>query len=118
MRIGASLGGGQSVDWLLQGTLYPDVIESLSYKGPSATIKTHHNVGGLPATMHLKLIEPLRELFKDEVRELGMALGIDEESVRPTVHTACLLHSPPCMGCRYGGTRSPGQGWRSACWAR
>jgi len=69
------------VDYLLQGTLYPDVIESISYKGPSATIKTHHNVGGLPDTMHLKLIEPLRELFKDEVRELGMALGIDEASV-------------------------------------
>ena len=68
-------------DYLLQGTLYPDVIESISYKGPSATIKTHHNVGGLPASMHLKLIEPLRELFKDEVRELGMALGIDELSV-------------------------------------
>ena len=67
--------------FLLQGTLYPDVIESISYKGPSATIKTHHNVGGLPARMHLKLIEPLRELFKDEVRELGMALGIDEASV-------------------------------------
>jgi len=67
--------------FLLQGTLYPDVIESISYKGPSATIKTHHNVGGLPASMHLKLIEPLRELFKDEVRELGIALGIDEASV-------------------------------------
>ncbi|KAG1706554.1 hypothetical protein DVH05_001703 [Phytophthora capsici] len=72
---------GHPVDFLLQGTLYPDVIESISYKGPSATIKTHHNVGGLPETMHLKLIEPLRELFKDEVRELGMALGIDEPSV-------------------------------------
>lgn len=69
------------VDFLLQGTLYPDVIESISYKGPSATIKTHHNVGGLPDTMHLKLIEPLRELFKDEVRELGIALGIEAESV-------------------------------------
>ena len=68
-------------EYLLQGTLYPDVIESVSYKGPSATIKTHHNVGGLPSTMKLKLIEPLRELFKDEVRELGMALGIDEASV-------------------------------------
>lgn len=68
-------------DFLLQGTLYPDVIESISYKGPSATIKTHHNVGGLPANMKLKLIEPLRELFKDEVRELGIALGIEEESV-------------------------------------
>ncbi len=66
-------------DYLLQGTLYPDVIESISYKGPSATIKTHHNVGGLPATMKMKLIEPLRELFKDEVRVLGGALGIDKE---------------------------------------
>lgn len=72
---------GNHCDWLLQGTLYPDVIESISYKGPSACIKTHHNVGGLPATMKLKLIEPLRELFKDEVRELGIALGIDEISV-------------------------------------
>jgi GMP synthase (glutamine-hydrolysing) len=72
---------GASCDFLLQGTLYPDVIESISYKGPSATIKTHHNVGGLPASMKLKLIEPLRELFKDEVRELGIALGIDEVSV-------------------------------------
>jgi GMP synthase (glutamine-hydrolysing) len=72
---------GLVCDYLLQGTLYPDVIESVSYKGPSATIKTHHNVGGLPASMKLKLIEPLRELFKDEVRELGMALGIDEMSV-------------------------------------
>lgn len=72
---------GNHCDWLLQGTLYPDVIESISYKGPSACIKTHHNVGGLPATMKLKLIEPLRELFKDEVRELGIALGIDEASV-------------------------------------
>lgn len=69
------------VEYLLQGTLYPDVIESISYKGPSATIKTHHNVGGLPETMHLKLIEPLRELFKDEVRVLGIALGLDPESV-------------------------------------
>uniref|UniRef100_F0W6L2 GMP synthase [glutamine-hydrolyzing] n=1 Tax=Albugo laibachii Nc14 TaxID=890382 RepID=F0W6L2_9STRA len=70
-----------NIQFLLQGTLYPDVIESVSYKGPSATIKTHHNVGGLPEKMHLKLIEPLRELFKDEVRELGVALGIDHESV-------------------------------------
>eukprot|EP00532_Pseudo-nitzschia_australis_P006322 CAMPEP_0168174326 /NCGR_PEP_ID=MMETSP0139_2-20121125/6435_1 /TAXON_ID=44445 /ORGANISM="Pseudo-nitzschia australis, Strain 10249 10 AB" /LENGTH=538 /DNA_ID=CAMNT_0008092451 /DNA_START=98 /DNA_END=1714 /DNA_ORIENTATION=+ len=72
---------GVKCEYLLQGTLYPDVIESISYKGPSATIKTHHNVGGLPASMHLKLIEPMRELFKDEVRELGMAMGIDEKSV-------------------------------------
>ena len=72
---------GGDVKYLLQGTLYPDVIESISYKGPSATIKTHHNVGGLPASMNLSLIEPLRELFKDEVRELGIALGIDKELV-------------------------------------
>ena len=69
------------IEWFLQGTLYPDVIESLSFKGPSATIKTHHNVGGLPEKMHLKLIEPLRELFKDEVRELGTSLGIPEDLV-------------------------------------
>jgi GMP synthase (glutamine-hydrolysing) len=69
------------IEWLLQGTLYPDVIESLSFKGPSQTIKTHHNVGGLPANMNLKLIEPLRELFKDEVRALGQELGISEELV-------------------------------------
>jgi GMP synthase (glutamine-hydrolysing) len=69
------------VEWLLQGTLYPDVIESLSFKGPSQTIKTHHNVGGLPANMNLKLIEPLRELFKDEVRALGVELGIPEDLV-------------------------------------
>ena len=69
------------IEWFLQGTLYPDVIESISFKGPSATIKTHHNVGGLPEKMHLKLIEPLRELFKDEVRELGTGLGIPEDLV-------------------------------------
>ncbi|KAF9778903.1 GMP synthase [Thelephora terrestris] len=64
------------IEWLLQGTLYPDVIESISFKGPSATIKTHHNVGGLLKDMKLKLIEPLRELFKDEVRALGRLLNI------------------------------------------
>ncbi|MGI6455630.1 MAG: glutamine-hydrolyzing GMP synthase [bacterium] len=68
-------------EFLLQGTLYPDVIESISFKGPSATIKTHHNVGGLLEKMKLKLIEPLRELFKDEVRLLGIELGLDEVSV-------------------------------------
>jgi len=61
---------------LAQGTLYPDVIESVSFKGPSATIKSHHNVGGLPEKMNLKLLEPMRELFKDEVREVGKKLGI------------------------------------------
>ncbi|MBI5379902.1 MAG: glutamine-hydrolyzing GMP synthase, partial [Nitrospirae bacterium] len=64
--------------YLAQGTLYPDVIESISFKGPSATIKTHHNVGGLPAAMWLKLVEPLRELFKDEVRQVGQDLGLPE----------------------------------------
>ena len=66
------------VGFLGQGTLYPDVIESVSFKGPSATIKSHHNVGGLPEKMHLRLIEPLRELFKDEVRELGRELGVPD----------------------------------------
>ncbi|KAG2357504.1 GMP synthase [Suillus spraguei] len=64
------------IEWLLQGTLYPDVIESISFKGPSATIRTHHNVGGFLKDMKLKLIEPLRELFKDEVRALGRLLSI------------------------------------------
>ena len=68
-----------NVEYLAQGTLYPDVIESVSFKGPSATIKSHHNVGGLPEVMELKLIEPLRELFKDEVREVGAELGLPEE---------------------------------------
>jgi GMP synthase (glutamine-hydrolysing) len=67
------------VAWLAQGTLYPDVIESVSFKGPSATIKSHHNVGGLPERMALKLVEPLRELFKDEVRELGRLLDVPDE---------------------------------------
>jgi GMP synthase (glutamine-hydrolysing) len=65
------------VDWLAQGTIYPDVIESVSVKGPSATIKSHHNVGGLPDTMKLKVIEPLNTLFKDEVRNVGQSLHID-----------------------------------------
>ncbi len=68
-----------SVKWLVQGTLYPDVIESVSLRGSSVTIKSHHNVGGLPETMNLKLIEPLRELFKDEVRLIGKDLGIPDE---------------------------------------
>ncbi|HTR82523.1 MAG TPA: glutamine-hydrolyzing GMP synthase [Bacteroidota bacterium] len=67
--------------FLAQGTLYPDVIESTSFKGPSATIKSHHNVGGLPEKMHLQLVEPFRELFKDEVREVGRTLGLPDELI-------------------------------------
>ncbi|MGA3079926.1 MAG: glutamine-hydrolyzing GMP synthase [Terracidiphilus sp.] len=75
-RIAKETGG---VEWLVQGTLYPDVIESSSVKGPSQTIKSHHNVGGLPLGMKLKLIEPLRDLFKDEVRRIGRDLAMPEE---------------------------------------
>jgi len=70
------------VQWLVQGTLYPDVIESVSVRGPSVTIKSHHNVGGLPAKMKLKLIEPLRDLFKDEVRRIGRDLGMPEDMLQ------------------------------------
>jgi len=76
-EIGKSLPEGVEVKWLGQGTIYPDVIESISVNGPSATIKSHHNVGGLPDFMKLKVIEPLRSLFKDEVRRVGKALGMD-----------------------------------------
>ncbi|MEY4564465.1 MAG: glutamine-hydrolyzing synthase [Pseudomonadota bacterium] len=71
----------KSAKWLAQGTIYPDVVESGGTKGKKATIKSHHNVGGLPATLGLKLLEPLRELFKDEVRELGVALGLPADMV-------------------------------------
>jgi GMP synthase (glutamine-hydrolysing) len=70
-----------AVDFLVQGTLYPDVIESVSVKGPSATIKSHHNVGGLPERMRLQLVEPLRELFKDEVREVGRRLDLPDQLI-------------------------------------
>jgi GMP synthase (glutamine-hydrolysing) len=78
-REAKKIGG---VHYLAQGTLYPDVIESVSSKGPSATIKSHHNVGGLPERMKLKLVEPLRELFKDEVRYLGRVLGLPDEIIK------------------------------------
>lgn len=68
----------KNVKWLAQGTIYPDVIESVSVNGPSATIKSHHNVGGLPGKMHLKVVEPLRLLFKDEVRRVGQSLGLPD----------------------------------------
>jgi GMP synthase (glutamine-hydrolysing) len=71
----------ENARWLAQGTIYPDVIESISVKGPSATIKSHHNVGGLPEKMNLKIVEPLNSLFKDEVRRVGKALGIRNELI-------------------------------------
>jgi GMP synthase (glutamine-hydrolysing) len=79
-RVTAATGaGGASANHLVQGTLYPDVIESVSHKGPSAVIKSHHNVGGLPERMKLGLVEPLRELFKDEVRAAGEAMGMPHD---------------------------------------
>jgi GMP synthase (glutamine-hydrolysing) len=77
--LAAEKAAGMSVAWLVQGTLYPDVIESASVHGPSHVIKSHHNVGGLPADMKLKLIEPLRDLFKDEVRRIGRDLNMPAE---------------------------------------
>jgi GMP synthase (glutamine-hydrolysing) len=78
MHLQKTEGHGE-IAYLVQGTLYPDVIESISVKGPSATIKTHHNVGGLPEKMPFALIEPLRDLFKDEVRRIGRDLGLPNE---------------------------------------
>lgn len=72
----------ENVKWLGQGTIYPDIIESVSVKGPSATIKSHHNVGGLPEKMKLKIVEPLNTLFKDEVRRVGKSLGIDDSILK------------------------------------
>jgi GMP synthase (glutamine-hydrolysing) len=72
----------ENITWLGQGTIYPDVIESVSVNGPSVTIKSHHNVGGLPEKMHLKVVEPLRLLFKDEVRRVGRALGIPDSILK------------------------------------
>jgi len=72
----------KDVKWLAQGTIYPDVIESVSVNGPSATIKSHHNVGGLPEKMHLKVVEPLRLLFKDEVRRVGHAIGLPDSILK------------------------------------
>lgn len=77
-----AIADDKSFKYLAQGTLYPDVIESISFKGPSATIKSHHNVGGLPEEMNLDLIEPVRELFKDEVRNVGKELGIPDSFIR------------------------------------
>ena len=81
LKLANSGGAVQGAQWLAQGTIYPDVVESGGTASKKATIKSHHNVGGLPATLGLKLLEPLRELFKDEVRELGVALGLPHEMV-------------------------------------
>ncbi len=77
-----AIADDKTFKYLAQGTLYPDVIESISFKGPSATIKSHHNVGGLPEEMNLELVEPVRELFKDEVRNVGRKLGIPESFIK------------------------------------
>ena len=102
-RIAQATGG---VDWLVQGTLYPDVIESSSVKGPSQTIKSHHNVGGLPERMKLKLIEPLRDLFKDEVRRIGRDLGMPEEILEPAA--VSRGRASPCAS----SARSRRSAWR------
>ena len=85
---------------LIQGTIYPDVIESQSIKGPSATIKSHHNVCGLPEDMKFELLEPLRELFKDEVRKVGRELGINPEKLNVNGGAIALGHPVGASGCR------------------
>ena len=79
------------IEFLAQGTLYTDVIESVSVKGPSKTIKSHHNVGGLPDWMKFELVEPLREIFKDEVRALGLELGLLKEMISQIGRAACSV---------------------------
>lgn len=96
--------------YLAQGTLYPDVIESVSFKGPSATIKTHHNVGGLPERMKLRLIEPLRELFKDEVRLVGRELGLPERIIMRHPFPGARAGHQAYRGC---DRRKPGDPQRS-----
>ena len=97
----AEAGKLTNARWLAQGTIYPDVIESAGKGKKGQTIKSHHNVGGLPETLNLKLLEPLRELFKDEVRKLGVALGLPHDMVYrhpfpgPGLGVRCLLYTSP-----------------------